>query len=79
MGQYSQSGRSLHDIACNKAESTRQAAQAAAAQSPSGQQALNAAEATWARACIVSCDQNNNGFGKEPYIQLLRALGQGGV
>jgi hypothetical protein len=79
MGQFSQSGKSAHDTACNVAESTRQAVQATAAQSPAGQVALNNAEIAWARACIASCKANNNSRGMEVYINVLRALGTGGA
>jgi hypothetical protein len=75
MGQFSKSGNLAHDTACNTAESTRQAVQATAAMSPAGQAALNAAEITWARACIASCKANNGGQGMEPYISVLRSLG----
>jgi hypothetical protein len=75
MGQFSQSGKFAHDTACNKAEATRQSTAATVAQSPAGQAALNAAEIVWARACIASCDTNNNGIGKEPFINVLRSLG----
>jgi hypothetical protein len=75
MGQFSQSGRAAHDNACNIAESTRQAAQAAAASSPAGQVALNNAEIAWARACIASCRTNNNSQGMECYIAVLKSLG----
>jgi hypothetical protein len=79
MGQFAKSHNSVHDNACNTAESTRQAVQATAANSPAGQAALNAAEITWARACIASCKLNNGGNGMEPYIAVLRALGTGGA
>src|SRR5262245_49391624 len=78
MGQFSKSGNLAHDTACNTAESTRQGVQATAAQSPSGQATLNAAEIVWARACLASCKTNNGGAGVETYVQLLRALGTGG-
>lgn len=78
MGQFAQSHNPTHDRTCNVAESTRQAAVAGVAQSPAGQAALNAAEITWARACLASCRANNNSQGAECYIQLLRALGTGG-
>jgi hypothetical protein len=40
MGQFSQSGKFAHDVACNTAKVTRQATVAAAAQSPAGQVAV---------------------------------------
>jgi len=79
MGGHTRSGNLVHDTACNVAESTRQAAQAAAAQSPAGQVAVNNAEIAWARACITSAKANNNGIGVEPWQTLLRALGTGGT
>jgi hypothetical protein len=75
MGQFSKSGNVAHDAACNAAESVRQGAVAAAAQSPSGQAAVNAAEITWARACMASCKANNGGQGQEAYISVLKSLG----
>jgi hypothetical protein len=75
MGQYSTSGKSAHDTACNTAESTRQSTAATVAQSPAGQVALNNAEIAWARACIASCKLNNGGHGQEPYINVLKSLG----
>jgi len=79
MGQFAKSHNLVHDAACNVAESTRQAAAAAAAQSPAGQVALNNAEIAWARACLASCRANNGGQGQEAYIAVLKALGTGGV
>jgi hypothetical protein len=79
MGGHTHSGNLAHDAACNTAESTRQAAQAAAAQSPAGQVALNNAEIVWARACVTSCLTNNGGAGLAVYQGLLRSLGTGGV
>jgi hypothetical protein len=79
MGQVSKSGNFLHDQSCNVAEATRQAAVAGAAQSAAGQILVNAAEIAWARSCLLSCRQNNGGAGQEPYIQLLRSLGTGGI
>ena len=79
MGGKIQSGNLAHDSACSLAESTRQAAVASAAQSPSGQIAVNNAEIAWARACLQSCRVNNNGLGTECFTSLLRALGTGGV
>lgn len=79
MGGVNKSGNVAHDAATVAAESVRQAAVAGAAQSAAGQVVVNAAEIAWARACVASCVANNQGFGKEPYIALLRALGTGGV
>ena len=75
MGQFSQSGKSVHDTTCNIAESTRQAAVAAAPNSPAGQVTVNNAEIAWARACIASCKANNNSQGMECYIAVLKSLG----
>jgi hypothetical protein len=49
MGQVLKAGNpgSAHEIACNAAEAVRQAAVAAAAQSPAGQAAVDAAEIVW--------------------------------
>lgn len=79
MGQHTRSGNLTHDTTCNVAESTRQVTVASAAQSPAGQAAVNAAEITWARACVASCKANNNNVGSEPFQTLLRALGTGGT
>jgi len=79
MGQFSKTGVTAHDNACNLAEGIRQAAVAAAAQTPAGQVAVNNAEIAWARSCIASCKTNNGGAGQEAFIQVLRALGTGGV
>jgi len=78
MGQHTKSGNLTHDTACNVAESTRQAAVAAATQNPAGQVTVNNAEIAWARACVASCKANNNNVGAEPFQTLLRALGTGG-
>jgi hypothetical protein len=78
MGGISKSGKTTHDAAVIAAEGTRQAALAAAAQSPAGQAAINAAEIVCARAMLASADANNGGLGKEPYITLLKSLGTGG-
>ena len=79
MGGKVQTGNLAHDRACDLAEAARQVSAAAAAQSPSGQAAVVAAEIQWARACIQSCKQNNGGAGTECFTSLLRALGTGGV
>jgi hypothetical protein len=78
MGQTTKSGNLPHDTACNVAEATRQAAVAAAAQSPAGQVTVNNAEIVWARAAVASCIANNNGAGQSAFRDLLRALGTGG-
>jgi len=79
MGGHTRSGNLVHDTACNSAESSRQAAAAAATQNPAGQVTVNNAEITWARACVASCKANNNSIGAEPFQTLLRALGTGGL
>jgi hypothetical protein len=79
MGGKVQTGNLAHDSACVVHESTRQAAVAAAAQSPAGQLAVNNAEIAWARGVIASCKANNSNVGMEPFQTLLRALGTGGV
>jgi replication-associated recombination protein RarA len=67
-----------HDVACQKAESTRQSAVAGAASSAAGQVVVNNAEIAFARAVIASCIANNSSAGLEAYQSLLRALGTGG-
>ena len=71
-------GGSAHEIACYKAESTRQGAVAGAASSAAGQVVVNNAEIAFARAVIASCIANNSNVGLEAYQTLLRALGTGG-
>jgi hypothetical protein len=78
MGGKIVTGVIAHDVACNKAESTRQSAVAGAAQSAAGQVVVNNAEIAYARAVIASCIANNNNVGLEAYQSLLRALGTGG-
>ena len=78
MGYALRTGKTAHDLACLTAEGARQGL-TAAAQSAAGQLVVNTAEIAWARAMVVSCDTNNQGFGKEPYVTLLRSLGTGGT
>jgi hypothetical protein len=68
-----------HDLACQKAESTRQSSVAGAASSAAGQVVMNNAEIAYARAVVASCIANNGGAGAEAFQSLLRALGTGGV
>jgi len=76
MGHYQKTNTfSAHDNAINLAESTRQVAVAAAAQSPAGQAAVNAAEVIFHRAVIASCKANNSSQGLAESLLALRALG----
>jgi len=79
MGGKIQTGNQAHDLACSIAESTRQGAVAGVPSTPAGQVTVNAAEIAWARSVIASCVANLGGQGREPFIQLLRSLGTGGV
>jgi hypothetical protein len=79
MGGIVKSGNYLHDLACNAAETVRQATVAAATQNAAGQVTINNAEIAWARAVILSCRSNNGGIGMEPFQSLLKALGTGGI
>src|SRR5262245_49575910 len=79
MGTHVKSGNLVHDQTCNAAYSTLQGVIASAPNSPAGQATVNAAEITWARACVASCKTNNGGVGIEPFQQLLRSLGTGGT
>jgi hypothetical protein len=75
MGGLNRTGNFAHDQALVAAEQVRQSAVAAAAQSPAGQKASDAAEIAWARSCLASCRLNLNGQGQEAYLSLLRSLG----
>jgi len=75
MGHAAKIGKTTFDLTALAAEATRQSAVSAAAQSAVGQNAVNAAEIAYARAMLANCDTNNEGFGKEPYVTLLNALG----
>ena len=79
MGGLVKTGVVAHDAACNLAEGVRQATVAGVTQNPAGQVVSNNAEITWARACLVSCRQNNGGQGQETFIGLLKSLGTGGT
>jgi replication-associated recombination protein RarA len=79
MGGTIHTGNLAHDLACQKAESSRQSTVAAATQNPAGQVTVNNAEIAWARACVASCQANNGNAGMEAFQSLLRALGTGGT
>jgi hypothetical protein len=75
MGGVVKSGVAAHDQACYLAEVARQAAVSAAAQSPAGQAAVNAAEIAYHRAVVASCKANNGGHGLEASFSALLSLG----
>jgi hypothetical protein len=79
MSSLIRTGVAAHDSACLSALITLQAAVAAAAQSPAGQVAADAAYVVYWRAVAASCKANNNGVGIEGPIGALRDLGTGGV
>jgi hypothetical protein len=80
MGSLNKTGvNAAHDLAMQIAESTRQVAVAAAAQSPAGQAAVDAAEISFHRAVLASCKANNSSNGLEASIAALKDLGTGGV
>ena len=75
MGGKVQSGNFAHDVACSLVEATRQVAVAAAAQSPAGQKASDAAEIAYHRGIIASCRANNSSNGLAESLMALHSLG----
>jgi hypothetical protein len=73
MGGLVQSANATHNANCLAAEVVRQAAVAAAAQSPAGQAAVNNAEIQFHRAVIASAKAN--GCGVEASLSALMTLG----